>query len=34
VQNLTATAKRNGGTFQLLTTRRLEELQAREAAAK
>ena len=34
VQNLTSTAKRNGGTFQLLTTRRLEELQAREAAAK
>lgn len=33
-ENLTATAKRNGGTFQLLTTRRLEEFQAREAAAK
>jgi hypothetical protein len=33
-ENLTAVAKRNGGTFQLLTTRRLEEFQAREAAAK
>jgi len=33
-ENLSAVAKRNGGTFQLLTTRRLEEFQAREAAAK
>jgi hypothetical protein len=30
---LTAAAKRNGGTFQLLTTKRLEELRAREEAA-
>lgn len=35
ITNLTTIAKRNGGTFQLLTTKRLEELRARdEAAAK
>lgn len=34
IQNLTAIAKRNGGTFQLLTTRRLEELRAREETKK
>lgn len=36
-RNLTAVAKRNGGTFQLLTTKRLEELKAKaeaEAAKK
>ncbi len=36
IRNLTAVARRNGGTFQLLTTKRLEELKARaeaEAAA-
>ncbi len=32
-KNLTAFAKRNGGTFQLLTTKRLEELKAREDEA-
>ncbi len=30
---LTTLAKRNGGTFQLLTTKRLEELKAKEEAA-
>jgi type II secretory pathway pseudopilin PulG len=33
VEVLTSTAKRNGGTFQLLTTKRLEEIKAREDAA-
>ena len=33
VEVLTATAKRNGGSFQLLTTKRLEEIKAREDAA-
>ena len=33
IQNLTTAAKRNGGTFQLLTTKRLEEIKAREDAA-
>ena len=32
IKNLTSVAKRNGGTFQLLTTKRLEEMKAREAA--
>jgi hypothetical protein len=31
--NLTAVAKRNGGSFQLLTTKRLEEIKAKEDAA-
>lgn len=34
IQNLTAVAKRNGGTFQLLNTKRLEELRSREEAKK
>jgi hypothetical protein len=34
IQNLTTIAKRNGGTFQLLTTKRLEELRAREETKK
>ena len=33
VEVLTATAKRNGGNFQLLTTKRLEELKSKEDAA-
>lgn len=33
VQNLTGITKRNGGAFQLLTTKRLEEIKAREDAA-
>lgn len=33
-QNLTAVAKRNGGTFQLLTTKRLEELKGRDEEKK
>lgn len=32
VGDLTSVAKRNGGTFQLLTTKRLEELKSREDA--
>lgn len=32
VRNLTTAARRNGGTFQLLTTKRLEELKARAEA--
>jgi hypothetical protein len=32
IADLTSVAKRNGGTFQLLTTKRLEELKAREEA--
>ncbi len=33
ITNLTAAAKRNGGSFQLLTTKRLEEIKAKEDAA-
>jgi len=33
-ENLTAVAKRNGGSFQLLTTQRLEEFQAASATGK
>jgi len=32
-RNLTSVVKRNGGTFQLLTTKRLEEIKAKEDAA-
>ncbi|MCU0793667.1 MAG: hypothetical protein MUE42_12640 [Opitutaceae bacterium] len=32
VRNLTTAARRNGGTFQLLTTKRLEEIRARADA--
>ena len=34
IENLSKTASRNGGVFQLLTTKRIKELQAREAQAK
>jgi|GEM_PF-1015029 hypothetical protein len=34
ITNLTTIAKRNGGTFQLLTTKRLEELKSREDEKK
>jgi hypothetical protein len=33
-KNLSGIAKRNGGSFQILTTKRLEEIQARDEATK